>query len=207
MGTLHSQVAYPFTKSNRERDKIMSEVMLSKLHLSLVNNNENVIIKKDDNSGKPLEVLIHGYYFKLENNFSSNADYLYVYVESDIFEDENNGKKFPELLQVMNSSNYEDHECIFSSSAKSDATLRSDLGLIKDGDDLKNSDGKIIEEFGGNLLNFQTLEEIYCPFYISETSVDDLKNKIWIKIDNNNTILNSFVYYNSEWIPIGAVYK
>jgi len=85
---MNSMVAYPFTKSERDRDKIMSEVQLSKLHLALVDKNECVIISTYDGT-HPRELLMHGYYFVLDEDFSRNSSYIYIYVEQDYVDSEN----------------------------------------------------------------------------------------------------------------------
>ena len=66
---MNSKVAYPFTKSLRDRDKIMSEVQISKLFLALVDKQENVIISTYLD-GFPKEILLHGYYFILNEQFA-----------------------------------------------------------------------------------------------------------------------------------------
>ena len=77
---LHTKVAYPFTKSNRSRDKIMSEVMMSRLSFYGLGAYENIMLSRDGD-GVPKEILIHGYYFQLERLFALNAKAFYIYVE------------------------------------------------------------------------------------------------------------------------------
>ena len=98
----NTQLAYPFTKSNRSRDKIMSEVMITGIIKSL-SPVEKFIISKNGNN--PDEVIFDGYYFKLDGDALTAKD-LYFCTSP---EGANLGESFPELWCDA------EGECLFTS--------------------------------------------------------------------------------------------
>lgn len=103
---------------------------------------------------------------------------MYFYTEK---ETESVSESFPELLQEIDGTT---HEVLF--------TERKNYAPFSDGDE------HII-----NIADLKTYDELIYPFYVSETSNPDYTNKIWIKIPT----MNPHVYYNGDWVPLGAVYK
>ena len=235
MPELNTKVAYPFTKSDRARDKIMSEVMISRLHLSLVNGNDNIVLSYDG-SNRIDEVLIHGYYFKLSDSLKDKymtgiPDFLYIFVGKDaIITDDEDDTVFPELYQAIGSEQFAEHECLFDGSIfvsgdpDNDFTsdFKSATGLEKVGSVITDSDGNEVDMFGGSTTYaFIDISGIYRPYYFSETYDNHQKNKIWVRLyyDADNDayqILNAYVYADGyvsadpafdKWVPLGAVYK
>jgi len=228
----HSLVAYPFTKSDRDRDKIMSEVQLSRLHLALVNNTENVIISRFENSTVPKEVLIHGYYFRLDYSFASEARGFYIYLERDMYQSDTpgGGYEIPELLQVIpgrySSSGFADHECIFKSPLTTASNMNS-IGVTQTEDGLVDSSGNPVDIFGGKFdpeneenSDFVDIANLFTVYYFGENFDDRKKGQIWVRtrnIGNNQVdVLNPYVYCSNiadgqfgfgKWAPLGAVYK
>lgn len=222
MPNLHSTVAYPFTKSLRHRDKIMSEVMLSRLHKALVRNENYVIITQNGNI--PSEILIKGYYFKLDPDFATNSSAFYIYVEADREESSNeNAKEFPELLQTMGSPIYADHECIFDH--KLSASELEDLGISSTGDGLFIGDVPVIEyggywrDDGSHEVVFINIDSLYRVYYFGETFDNTKRGQIWVRTRRNGQyteVINPYVYCEGlspdqfgfgQWAPLGAVYK
>ena len=216
MAESHSTIAYPFTKSDRARDKVMSEVMITSLNKSLIGDQELVVISTYEDGSKPKEILIHGYYFYLQQEFASESDAFYIYVQADL-KDNDAGKSFPELLQVMGSETYADHECIFNVSLKDDTSaadqLAEDLGATyNEYLDQYVVDGIPVEQLGGDKSSFASLQDLFKVFYIADQSDDSQKGRIWIKsktVGSQVTILNPYVYFETakKWVPLGAVYK
>ena len=214
---MNSKVAYPFTKSLRERDKVMSEVQISKVSYALVNQNDNVVISVYPN-GKPKELLLHGYYFILDEQFSETAQAFYIYLEQDVY-DVLSGKEFPELLQSIGGGVYEEHECIFSVDARTDNDLANALGLLKDGGgNLITQGGSPVITVGGEWekqdgsSDFIFLEELYAIYYLADEPDNKKKRQIWIKTQTTNDgveVLNPHIYstVSDSWVPLGAVYK
>lgn len=163
-------LAYPYTKSNLPKAKIMSEVMMTKI-VKALSPADTFILSKDDNN--PQEIISDGYYFYLNIGDWTGITNLYFYTdeESDVQND------FPELKQDGNG------EIIFT-------TQQSFFN---------SKEHKII------VANLQTYEELTKPFYIANVSDDTKTDKIWINSDDN--AMNPHVYYNGDWVPLGAVYK
>lgn len=223
MPNLHSTVAYPFTKSLRHRDKIMSEVMLARLHKALVRNEDYVIISRVNNI--PSEILIKGYYFKLDPDFASNSNAFYIYVEADREEvSSENAKEFPELLQTMGSLIYADHECIFDHQLSSDEL--ADLGITESGGDLFVGDNVPVVEFGGywredsgGTVVFIDIDSLYRVYYFGENFDNTKRGQIWVRTRTSGNyveVINPYVYCEDispdqfgfgQWAPLGAVYK
>lgn len=235
MANPHSLVAYPFTKSDRNRDKIMSEVQLARLHLALVNNTENVIISRFENSVVPRELLIHGYYFMLDYAFASEvvneSKGFYIYLEKDKFQgEESQDYEFPELLQVIpgrySSSGFADHECIFKGPLTTTSNLNS-IGVTETEDGLIDANGNPVEIYGGRFdsnneenSDFIDISNLFNVYYFGENFDDRKKGQIWVRtrsIGNNQVdVLNPYVYCANiedgqfgfgKWAPLGAVYK
>lgn len=194
----------------------MSEVQISKLFFALVDKQENVIISTYPD-GFPKEILLHGYYFILNEQFAQTANAFYIYLENDIY-DESSGKEFPELLQSIGGT-YDEHECIFDKDARNDSSLRNELGLTTDGSgNLITEGGASVSTVGGQLTkpdgssDFIYLDELYAVYYLADEPDNRKRRQIWIKTKTTSqgvTILNPHIYFSGtdSWVPLGAVYK
>jgi len=88
-------LAYPYTKSDLPKAKIMSEIMMTKIVKALSPTNTFILSKNDSD---PQEIISDGYYFYLNIGDWTGITNLYFYTdeESDVQND------FPELKQDGN---------------------------------------------------------------------------------------------------------
>ena len=201
--SLNTKVAYPYTRSNRVKDKILSEVMISEL-IKSVSPDTNFWI--DDERTK---LILDGYYFEL--NQSPNMDY-YVYCFTQI--GYNSGgiiqkEEFPQLLNYISmsdSGNLDEMECLFltpneiteeSPETAFDFIHHDEYGYYY-------GEHYYINVIGGKISDIPLLKDIYASFYISENYDNSKRYKIWIK----QSTMNPYVYLSDDnWCPLGAVYK
>ena len=93
----NTSIAYPYTKSDRDKDKIMSEVMITTIIEALSPAPKFILSGTQSNMN---EVIIDGYYFKLAGSATTASD-LYFYTTNDA--------TFPELYRD------DQGECLFLS--------------------------------------------------------------------------------------------
>lgn len=174
-------LAYPYTKSNRTRDKILSEVMMTNLIKILSPVDQFIVSKYGDTMAK--EIIIDGYYFYLEEGVGDLTNDLTVYFYTSN-EDSNLGESFPELYCAPT-----DYECLFTSEQNIQNYTQHSAVL-------------------SNLPYLDDLRENYV-YYLSEYADNTKQGKIWVKIDSEGNVLNPYIYDkdNNIWVPLGAVYK
>lgn len=206
--SLNTTIAYPYTRSNRIKDKILSEVMMTTLVKSITPEPSFWI-----NSEKT-KLVLGGYYFELAS-YPGDDKYVYCFVERD--------EEFPQLLNYISMApqqdppSFDEQECLFITSSSIDNGAEPADGqldfLHRDGDDLyfiSNSQNIYINYFGGKCSDIPVISDVYSPFYISLSYDNSKKSKIWIKLDTMNPFVydeNYFDMTTGHWCPLGAVYK
>ena len=201
MAELNTNVAYPYTRSDRAKDKIMSEVMISQI-VKYSFPGDIQIGWVDDNHTK---LVMNGYYFEPSITLQ-NEKYVYCFVEAET-------KSFPELLNWASMTDtqvdeIDPLECLFILDDAFDGdTIPSpfDTVILKDENGYYYGDHNYVQVVGSKVSDIKSYKFLSAPFYIAQQSDNNLSYKIWIKQDT----MNPYVYDESisEWVPLGAVYK
>lgn len=201
--SLNTTIAFPYTRSNRIKDKILSEVMMTTLVKSITPNDSFWV---DDAKTK---LVLGGYYFELPQ-YPGDDKYVYCFVERD--------EEFPQLLNYISmapqaeSPQFDDYECLFIldnqlSEGNPDFIYEGPQGYCYHDGSQQNI---YINYFGGKCSDIPVISDVYKPFYISLTYDDSKKTKIWIKADTMNPFVYDENYSDQDtghWCPLGAVYK
>ena len=185
-------IAYPFTKSQRDRDKIMSEVMIASLVKSLSPVPSFILSTVGGNSNTLDEVIFDGYYFKLDpsTTAATSANNLYFYTSEEDLQDL--GSSFPELYEDANG------ECLFETQQTISGYHEHPIA---------------IRDANGFLLKTKDTLYQFTPYFIAPESDLQTKQqnlqKIWIKQETFNPYVytGTGAYEDDYWVPLGAVYK